>query len=66
MLHYGELDTPSEENHSAAYNETVPRAISEVKQIYKAFGAEDNVQVIVSKGAGHEMDIPELLKFLNK
>lgn len=65
-LHYGELDTASVENHSAAYNETVPQAIREVKQIYRAFGAEEHVSVIVTRGAGHEMDIPELLKFLDQ
>ncbi len=62
-LHYGERDTPSRDNYSAAYNETVPVALRELKQIYAAAGAEDRVRLIVSKGKGHEIDVPALLEF---
>jgi len=63
VLHYGELDTPSPTNASASYNETVHGSLEELKEIYKAFGAEDEVQLIVTPGKHHEMDIPQLLKF---
>ncbi|MCJ7681482.1 MAG: hypothetical protein MUP70_12200 [Candidatus Aminicenantes bacterium] len=66
VLHYGALDTPSPTNASAAYNETVPQSLEELLDIYKAFGAEDNVQLIVTEGKHHEMDIPQLLEFFNK
>ena len=65
VLHYGELDTPSPTNASASYNETVPQSIEELRDIYKAFGAEDAVQLIVTEGKHHEMDIPRLLEFFN-
>lgn len=65
-LHYGELDVPGPENGSASYNETVPRSIEELKAIYKANGAGENVHFIVSRGMEHEMDIPALLEFLNQ
>jgi len=66
LLHYGELDTPSTTNHSAAFNETVPQSIKELKEIYKAFGAKDDaVQLVVTPDKHHEMDIPRLLEFLN-
>jgi hypothetical protein len=63
-IHYGELDTPSPTNASASYNETVPQSMHELQDIYKAFGDEDAVRLIVTPGKHHEMDIPELLKFL--
>jgi len=66
VLHYGELDTPSPTNASASYNETVPQSLEELKEIYKAFGAEDAVQLIVTRGKHHEMDIPQLLEFFGK
>ena len=66
VLHYGELDTPSPTNASASYNETVPQSVEELKEIYKAFGVEDAVQLIVSPGKHHEMDIPQLLSFFSK
>jgi dienelactone hydrolase len=65
-LHYGELDTPSPSNASASYNETVPRSLEELREIYKAFGAEDAVRLIVSSGKHHEMDIPQLLNFFDE
>jgi dienelactone hydrolase len=66
VLHYGELDTPSPTNASASYNETVPQSLEELKEIYRAFGAEEAVRLIVTPGKHHEMDIPQLLKFFGK
>jgi len=66
VLHYGELDTPSPTNASASYNETVPRSLEELREIYKAFGAEDAVRLIVTPGKHHEMDIPQLLKYFDE
>ena len=63
-LHYGELDIPSPTNASASYNETVPQSLQELRDIYKNLGGEGAVQLIVTSGKHHEMDIPELLKFL--
>jgi len=65
-LHYGELDTPSPTNASASYNETVPQSLAELKAIYRAFGADDAVRLIVTPGKRHEMDVPQLLEFLEK
>ena len=65
VLHYGELDTPSPTNASASYNETVPRSLEELKEIYRAFGAENAVRLVVTSGKHHEMDIPQLLEFFN-
>ncbi len=64
VLHYGELDTPSKDNYSAAYNETVAPALRELRAIYAAAGAKGKVQLIVSKGKGHEMDVEALLAFM--
>jgi len=63
-IHFGELNTPSPENESASYNETVAQSLKELRNIYKAFGAEEKVRFIVTPGKHHEMDIPQLLKFL--
>jgi dienelactone hydrolase len=63
-LHYGELDTPSPTNASAAYNETVPAAATELKAIYARANSEVQVKLLVSKGKGHEMDIAAMLEFL--
>jgi dienelactone hydrolase len=63
-LHYGELDVPSPTNASAAYNETVPAAVTELKAIYARAGAEDRVKLLVTRGKGHEMDIAAMLEFL--
>ncbi len=63
-LHFGELDTPSPTNASASYNETVPQSLAELKAIYRAFGADDAVRLIVTPGKRHEMDVPQLLEFL--
>lgn len=63
VIHFGELDKPDKDNYSAAYNETVPGAIEELKMIYGAAKAEDRVRLLVSKGKGHEMDITALIEF---
>jgi dienelactone hydrolase len=63
-VHFGELDTPSPTNASASYNETVPQSMEELRAIYRAFGSEDAVELIVTPGIPHEMDIPALLQFL--
>ena len=63
-LHYGELDVPSPTNASAAYNETVLAAVTELKAIYAQTNAEAQVKLLVSKGKGHEMDIAAMLEFL--
>jgi dienelactone hydrolase len=65
MLHYGELDTPSETNNSASYNETVEPSVTELREIYSAAGAEDRVLFHVSPGRWHEMDVAVLKEFLN-
>lgn len=65
VLHYGELDTPGPKNHSASYNESVPRSLAELRVIYRAFGAEEAVRLVVSKGRQHEMDMNALLAFLS-
>jgi pimeloyl-ACP methyl ester carboxylesterase len=64
VLHYGELDTPSPTNASASYNETVGPAFDELREIYRAWGAEEAVRLLVTPKAHHEMDIPALLEFL--
>ncbi|MHC1766442.1 MAG: alpha/beta hydrolase family protein [Verrucomicrobiia bacterium] len=63
-LHYGESDVPGPDNNSAAYNETVEPAWSELREIYQAFGAAKALQLIVTPGRGHEMDNVALSKFL--
>jgi len=64
-VHFGELDTPSTTNASASYNETVPQSLEELREIYRAFGGDGDVGLIVTPGNHHEMDILELLKFLS-
>jgi dienelactone hydrolase len=64
MLHYGALDMPSDENHSASYNETVAPSIAELRVIYAAFGAPDAIQLTVSQGKRHEMDNQALINFM--
>lgn len=65
MLHYGELDTPSETNNSASYNESVEPSVNELKEIYAAAGAENSILFRVSPGRWHEMDVAALKEFLN-
>lgn len=67
-IHYGELDTPcmnepGSENWAAAYNEDVPDLVAEAGRIYAAAGAEENVKLVVTPGAGHAMDVEALLEF---
>lgn len=62
-VHYGELDVPSPTNHSASFNETVQESIEELREIYRAFGAEDSVSLHVTEGSGHEMDNGLLMEF---
>lgn len=64
-LQYGELDTPGPGNNSAALNETVVRAHEELRAIYAAAGARDNVSMRVTPGVGHEMDLDDLRGFLD-
>lgn len=66
LIHFGELDVPGPNNHSASYNASVPTALKELRTIYRNFGMEDRVQMQVTLGKGHEMDIPLILKFLAK
>ena len=66
IIHYGELDVPSETNASASYNESVPRSMDELREIYDAFGAGDAVKLLVTKDSHHEMDIPALLEFFDQ
>ena len=66
IVHYGELDTPSPTNASASYNETVSQSLKELREIYRAFDAEDAVQLVVTPGKHHEMDIPRLLEFFSE
>ena len=65
MLHYGELDTPSETNYSASYNESVEQSVSELRKIYSQEQAEDKVSVHVTPDTHHEMDVETLKAFLN-
>ena len=64
MVHYGELDKPSDSNYSASYNETVEKALDELREIYRAFGAEGAVSLEVTPAKGHEMNIQLLKDFL--
>lgn len=64
MLHYGELDTPGPDNHSAAYNKTVEPAIRELKEIYANENAEDRIYLEVTPARYHEMDNELLKSFL--
>lgn len=63
VLHYGELDTPGDDNYSASYNHTVEPSVHELRAIYKAFGAEDALELLVTVGKRHEMDNEALLSF---
>ena len=65
LLHYGELDFPSETNTSAAYNESVEPSVSELREIYAQEKAADKVILKVSKGKKHEMDIQLLKDFIS-
>jgi hypothetical protein len=64
-LHYGALDTPSPDNRSAAYNDSVPGSIARLREIYAAGGAVDNVHLLVSESLHHELDVPAILSWLD-
>jgi len=63
-LHYGEMDTPGPHNNSASYNESVQTSLAELRTIYKAFGAEQQVSLSVTPGGWHEIDNQDLNTFL--
>lgn len=63
-LHYGEKDTPSPHNNSASYNATVKPSLAELRAIYRAFDAEQQISLHVTPGRRHEMDNRDLLSFL--
>ncbi len=65
MLHYGELDKPGPDNHSASYNKTVEPAISELKEIYTNEGVENKIFLRVTPNSYHEMDNDLLKEFLS-
>jgi hypothetical protein len=63
-LHYGEHDTPGPKNNSASLNETVEPSLKELRAIYSAQGAdEDVVTMHITPGRWHEMDNDDLLAF---
>jgi len=64
QLHYGENDTPGPRNNSAAYNETVEPALAQLKRIYQAFGALNQISFKVTTEAAHEIDNEDLQDFL--
>jgi dienelactone hydrolase len=64
QLHYGERDTPGPHNNSASYNQTVEPALNELKRIYRAFGAENQISLKVTPEKGHEIDNDDLQDFL--
>jgi len=63
-LHYGQKDTPGPRNNSASYNKTVDPSLKELKDIYAAFSAANNVTVKVTSNAWHEIDNKDLQTFL--
>lgn len=63
-MHYGEYDTPGPKNNSASLNETVEPALAELREIYRAFGAEGVVSYYVTPQRWHEMDNEDLLRFM--
>ncbi len=71
VAHFGELDTPclnepGRDNYAAAYNEDVPAFVTEARQIYAAAGAEEQVELFVTRGTGHAMDVTALLSFFRR
>ena len=63
-VHYGELDVPSPENSSAAFNETSIPAYNGVKRFYGILGAANKVQLAISPDMKHEMDNSALIDYL--
>lgn len=66
LLHFGQLDVPGPENFSASYNSSVPIAFDELRAVYRNYGVEKRVEIQISPGKGHEMDIPLILMFLDE
>jgi dienelactone hydrolase len=66
LLHFGQLDVPGPENYSASYNTSVPKALDELRAVYRKYGVEERVWLQTSPGKGHEMDIPLILEFLEE
>jgi dienelactone hydrolase len=64
-LHYGELDVPGPDNHSAAYNDSVPGSLTELRAIYAAAGGPEP-ELIISAGLGHELDLDALTDWLGR
>ena len=65
-VHYGELDQPGPNNHSASYNETVAKSMDELRTIYSASKGNHLPQLLVTEGKGHEMDNAKLLQFISE
>jgi cephalosporin-C deacetylase-like acetyl esterase len=63
-IHYGELDKPSPQNSSAAYNETAIPVFSKVKYFYERMGAENNIKFIITPNLKHEMDNNVLINYM--
>jgi len=63
-VHYGELDAPSPDNSSAAYNETALPVFSRVSEFYRNMGAGEKAQLVISLNMKHEMDNHALIEFL--
>ena len=61
VLHYGDLDRPSPGNFSASLNGTVEQAVKELRNIYAASNAEGAVQMHVTPGGDHAIDVEHLL-----
>jgi len=64
-VHYGELDVPSPENSSAAYNETAIPAFNAVRDFYDKLGVSDNIRLVISPNMKHEMDNVALTGYLH-
>ncbi|MCL2774308.1 MAG: family 43 glycosylhydrolase [Oscillospiraceae bacterium] len=63
-VHYGELDVPSPENSSAAFNETAIPAYNGVKRFYGILGVANKIQLAISPDMKHEMDNSALIDYL--
>jgi len=65
-VHYGELDVPSPENSSAAYNETAMPAYTGVENFFGVLNAKDKLQLVISPNMNHEMDNTALITYLER
>jgi len=63
-VHYGELDVPSPENSSAAYNETATPTFNEIRAFYGRLDAETSIRLVISPDMKHEMDNASLIAYL--